>query len=134
MKNISWETMEAQLTEANKRLAALELAEDARQYRESLLYPQFKSLCNRQGADDVFNKTLVGPHNRPVVLPSLLDEDETSGVYKAALELLTEEEKTEMAFIKAKHLSILQRVAARRAKRLGKGVVDETLLGQGGPK
>ena len=134
MQNISWEKMEAVLTELNKRTAALEIAEDARQYRESLLYPQFKSLCNRQGAEDVFNKTLVGPHNRPIVLPSLLDEDETSGVYKTALQMLTEEEKTEMAFIKARHLQILQLVAARRATRMGKAAPTQPTLWEGGPK
>lgn len=134
MKNISWEKMEAVLTELNKRTAALEIAEDARQYRESLLYPQFKSLCNRQGSEDVFNKTLVGPHNRPIVLPSLLDEDETSGVYKAALALMNEEDKQEMAFIKARHLAILQRVAAKRATRMGKGNPTDPTLEEGGPK
>jgi len=120
MKNISWEQVEGVLTEVNKRLAALEIGEDARQYRESLFYPQFKNLCKRKDSEDVFNKTLVGPHNRPVVLPSLLDEEEAGAVYKAAIALMTEDEKKEMAFIKSKQLALLQRVAAKRAKRMGK--------------
>ena len=120
MKNISHEQMEEVLTEVLKRLAALETVEDARSYRESLFIPQFKSLCSRQGAEDVFNKSMVGPHNKPVVLPVLMEDEDGGGVFKAALNLETEQDKAERAFIKSKHLTIHQRVAAKRAKRMGK--------------
>lgn len=116
----TWNELEGMLTEANKRLAALELMEEVRQQREALLYPALKTLCRRKDAEDCYDKAINGPHNRPIILPALLDEEDAGGVWKISYKLLSEEEKREYAYIKGKQLALLQRVAARRQKRWGK--------------
>jgi hypothetical protein len=132
---LSWEQMEGAIKQLQKEVVALSLSEEARAYRESLFYPQFKTLCNRKDSEDCFNKIMVGPHNKPIQLPVLMDADEAGAVYKAALELQSEEEKQEMAYITAKLLWLHQRILAKRAKRLSKsGPNTPSQPGEGGPK
>ena len=116
----TWNELEGMLTEANKRLAALELMEEVRQQREALLYPALKTLCRRKDAEDCYDKAINGPHNRPIILPALLDEEDAGGVWNISYKMLSDEEKREYAYIKGKQLALMQRVAARRAKRWGK--------------
>lgn len=116
----TWNELEGMLTEANKRLAALELMEEVRQQREALLYPALRTLCKRKDCEDVYDKAINGPHNRPIILPALLDEEDAGGVWNISYKMLSEEEKREYAYIKGKQLALLQRVAARRQKRWGK--------------
>lgn len=116
-KTYSWEQMEDAISELQKLVAALGLSEEARAYREALFYPQFKTLCKRKDSEDCYNKVMVGPHNKPIQLPSLMDPDEAGAVYKAALELQDEEAKKEMAYINARLLWLLQRVLANKAKK-----------------
>ena len=116
----TWNQLESDLQEANRRLAALELMEEVRQQREALLYPALRTLCKRKDAEDCYDRAINGPHNRPIILPALLDEEDAGGVWNISYKMLSAEEKREYAYIKGKQLALMQRVAARRQDRWGK--------------
>lgn len=87
----TWNQLEECLNEANKRIEALELLEEARDQREALLYPALKSLCRRKGADECYDRMINGPHNRPIILPTTLEEEEAGGVWAISYKMLTDQ-------------------------------------------
>ena len=123
--------MQELLTETKKRVATLELLEEARDAREVQLYKAIKYLCKVKNSEEAYDKAIVGPHNRPVVLPALLDEDDAGGVWKMSYSLLQDAEKREHQYIKAKQLGLHQQVARNRAKRDGKNQPSQQSPEQG---
>lgn len=112
--------METSLTDLTKRMAAMEIALEASEYRAALLYKALKTLCRRKDAEDCYSKMMVGPEDKPIILPLGLDEEEAGGVWKMASARQSEEDQKEVTYIHRKILSIIQLVFARKAKRLAK--------------
>jgi len=120
MKHYSYEQMEEMLCELTKRVADLETSEESRADREFRFYPQWRKLCQRKSSEDCYEKSVVGPHNKPVVRPALLEDADMGGVYTASKKLLADRDREELERSIIRQRIILERVAERRAKRLAK--------------
>jgi hypothetical protein len=120
MKNLSYTQIEETLTDLTKRMAATEVALEASEYRAACLYKALKTLCRRKDAEDCWSTMMVGPEDKPIILPLGFSEEEAGGVWKVASERQSEEEQKEVTYIHRKILSIIQLVFSRKARRLAK--------------